>query len=509
LDGVMDAAVAAAKNDDAGEGPWALPEGWAWVELREVGNWTSGGTPKSNEPDYYGGPIAWFRITELNDGHLRKAERTLTQRGLNESSAKIIQAPFLMFAMYGASIGKMAISEIDAATNQAIACCSPSRAVDIEYLFWVLQRLKQSIIALGQGGAQPNISQRILLERKIPLAPLAEQRRIVARVDALFAEIAVGEAALAEARKGLDTFRRALLKAAVTGELTKDWRIANPVTETGHALLGRLAKEHINQAPAKGRGRRNLDASPFDTIALPVLPDGWAWATVKDVGAVQLGRQRAPQHHTGENMRPYLRVANVFEDRIDFSDVKEMNFTPDEFKTYELKPGDILLNEGQTPDLLGRPAIWRGEFEGYCFQNTLIRFQVRAPMNAEFCLLVFRHYLHAKRFKKESQITTNIAHLSSGRFALIEFPVPPLEEQVEIVRRVSEGLEAAADTGAMLDAEAADATRLKQSILKAAFEGRLVAQDPADEPASALLARLVANPAVTTVRRGRTRKSDA
>jgi type I restriction enzyme S subunit len=116
----MDAAVTARLDGDAAaDGPWVLPAGWCWVELREVGNWTSGGTPKSNEPNYYNGPIAWFRITELNEGRLRQAEKTLTQRGLDESSAKIIQAPFLMFAMYGASIGKMAISEIDAATNQA------------------------------------------------------------------------------------------------------------------------------------------------------------------------------------------------------------------------------------------------------------------------------------------------------------------------------------------------------------------------------------------------------
>lgn len=500
----MDVAVAA-RNDDAAEGPWALPEGWCWVELHEIGKWTSGGTPKSNEPSYYGGPIAWFRITELNEGRLRKAERTLTERGLNESSAKIIRAPFLMFAMYGASIGKMAISEIDAATNQAIACCSPSGAVDIDYLFWALQRSKQSITALGQGGAQPNISQRILLECKIPLPPLTEQRRIVARIDALFAEIADGEAALAAARKGIDIFRRALLKAAVSGELTKDWRAANPVTETGHDLLAGIAKDCADTRLTKSRGRRDVDTPSLDTTGFRGLPGSWVWARVKDVGTVQLGRQRAPQHHAGENMRPYLRVANVFEDRIDLTDVKEMNFTPAEFKTYELKPGDILLNEGQTPDLLGRPAMWRGEFEGYCFQNTLLRFHAREPMNAEFCLLVFRHYLHAKRFKNESQITTNIAHLSSGRFVIIEFPVPPLNEQIEIVRLVSDGLSAAADTLAMLDAEAADAARLKQSILKAAFEGRLVPQDPADEPASALLARLIASP--PAAKRGQARKS--
>jgi type I restriction enzyme S subunit len=351
------------------------------------------------------------------------------------------------------------------------------------------------------------------LERiPVPLAPLAEQRRIVARVDALFAEIAEGEAALAEARKGLDAFRRALLKAAVTGELTRKWRAENLVTETGHGLLARIAKiaeEDSGRVPHKSRRHVSNHTSPIDAAALPRLPNGWAWATIKDVGTVQLGRQRAPQHHAGEHMRPYLRVANVFEGRIDFTDVKEMNFTPDEFKTYELKPGDILLNEGQTPDLLGRPAMWRGEFEGYCFQNTLLRFQVRSPMNAEFCLLVFRHYLHAKRFKQESQITTNIAHLSSGRFGVIEFPVPPLEEQIEIARLVTEGLASASDTLTMLDAEVADTARLKQSILKAAFEGRLVSQDPADEPAPALLARIAANLPAIDAKRGRARKSNA
>jgi len=332
-----------------------------------------------------------------------------------------------------------------------------------------------------------------------PLAPLAEQRRIVARVDALFAEIAEGEAALAAARKGLDTFRRALLKAAVSGELTKDWRAANPATETGRDLLLRLQKRHPNASPTR------LGWKPKSE--LPLLPKGWTWCAIEEAGEVQLGRQRAPQHHDGDNMRPYLRVANVLENRLDFSDVKWMNFTPIEFETFALRPGDILLNEGQAPDLLGRPAMYRGEIVGCCFQKTLLRFRARNGILPDYALIVFRHYMRSGRFKRESRITTNIGHLTQVRFVVMEFPLPPEAEQQVIVELFREGEAAATDVLALLDAEASDAARLKQSILKTAFEGRLVPQDPADESASALLALMAANPTTRRVRRGRARQN--
>ena len=95
--------------------------------------------------------------------------------------------------------------------------------------------------------------------------------------------------------------------------------------------------------------RRDKEAESNDVAqaqdTLPALPPGWAWAKVCEVGAVKLGRQRSPEHHTGDHMRPYLRVANVYEDRIDLSDVLQMNFTPQEFEQYQLRYGDILLNE--------------------------------------------------------------------------------------------------------------------------------------------------------------------
>lgn len=123
------------------------------------------------------------------------------------------------------------------------------------------------------------------------------------------------------------------------------------------------------------------------------LPKGWEYAAVSAVGKVQLGRQRSPKNHQGEHMRPYLRVANVFEDRIDTTDILEMNFSPAEFERFKLNYGDILLNEGQSLELVGRPAQFREDIKDCCFQNTLVRFQAFDGIEPRYALLVFRWYI--------------------------------------------------------------------------------------------------------------------
>ncbi|MFE5805457.1 restriction endonuclease subunit S [Streptomyces sp. NPDC056491] len=201
-------------------------------------------------------------------------------------------------------------------------------------------------------------------------------------------------------------------------------------------------------------------------------PAAWESTTVSKAGTVELGRQRHPDWHTGQNMHPYLRVANVFEDRIDTTDLMEMHWPGDTFDRFRLEPDDILLNEGQSPEWLGRPAIYRGVPEDVGFTNSLVRFKAREDVLPEFALLVFRRHMHTGRFRQESRITTNIAHLSATRLKKIEFPVPPIDEQRSIVETAALRLDGAKRLEVEIARSENRAQSLRRSLLSYAFSGQ-------------------------------------
>lgn len=230
----------------------------------------------------------------------------------------------------------------------------------------------------------------------------------------------------------------------------------------------------------------------IEAVPIP-SPEHWRMATVNEVGVVDLGRQRHPNWHEGPNMRPYLRVANVFEDCIDTSDLMEMDFPPEIFERFRLSEGDILLNEGQSPEYLGRPAMYRGIPEEVAFTNSLLRFRAGPEVDPEWALLVFRRHMHAGRFMQETRITTNIAHLSASRFKSVEFPVPPLEEQRQIVARVTDTLIELGRLSAQVNQAKAQSAVLRRALLSDAFAGDLVPQDLSEESVKVLLERICAD----------------
>lgn len=157
------------------------------------------------------------------------------------------------------------------------------------------------------------------------------------------------------------------------------------------------------------------------------------WTEVRDVGDVRMGKQLSPAARDAPGQFPYLRVANVHLGRIDYADVNTMGFTGAERERYGLKPGDILLNEGQSLELVGRSAIYDGAEGKFCFQNTLIRFRPGADVLPAYAQVVFERWLTTGVFAAIAKQTTSIAHLGGDRFAALPFPLIPVTEQRRIV----------------------------------------------------------------------------
>ncbi|HKI02538.1 MAG TPA: restriction endonuclease subunit S [Thermoanaerobaculia bacterium] len=181
----------------------------------------------------------------------------------------------------------------------------------------------------------------------------------------------------------------------------------------------------------------NMKVKPgYKQTEVGVIPEDWKTMPVGEAGGVLGGRQRSP-YHVGQPTK-YLRVANVFDGFIDTKDVLEMPFSPAEKQRFQLKDGDILLNEGQSIELVGRSAIYRGKPENCCFQNTLVRFRAGHGTCSEFVQLVFQQYLRTGIFASIALQTTSIAHLGSGRLAALKIPFPTKAEQEAIAEALSD-----------------------------------------------------------------------
>jgi type I restriction enzyme S subunit len=167
--------------------PFVIPSNWAWAYLNDFGDWGSGSTPNRSNHEFYDGKIPWLKSGELNDGIVSESEEKVTELALEKCSLRLNKPGDVLLAMYGATVGKVAILGIEATTNQAVCACTCFSGVFNRYLFILLKAFKQQFISESAGAAQPNFSKDKIIRTIAPLPPLAEQRRIVAKVEELLA----------------------------------------------------------------------------------------------------------------------------------------------------------------------------------------------------------------------------------------------------------------------------------------------------------------------------------
>ena len=268
----------------------SLPASWIQVSLGDIGSWGSGGTPRKGVSGYYSGSIPWMKIGDLNDSVVTVSEDLITENALKDSSAKLVPVGTLLIAMYG-SIGKLGIAGVPCATNQAIAFCNPNPLIiHVEFLFWQLLHQRVNLMALGQGGSQRNISQRILKDFSIDVPPIAEQRRIVAKLDGLLSAGKSITTALDDVPALLERLRQSILAAAFRGDLTADWRARNPDVEPADKLLAKIQTERRRRweaaelAKLTAKGKPPTDDSWKERYKLPAYPIGAPRSTAFEPG---------------------------------------------------------------------------------------------------------------------------------------------------------------------------------------------------------------------------------
>ena len=426
------------------EQPYKVPGNWCWTRLGAITEIIGGGTPSSNIPEYYNdGTIPWISPADLSgytDVYISKGAKNITTLGLEKSSAKMLPTNTVCLSSR-APIGYVVIAGNPLCTNQGFKSFLPASCYLARYLCWYLKGNKELLESYASGTTFLELSASKAGLVEFPLAPLAEQQRIVDRIESLFSKL---DGAKQKARDALDSFetrKAAILHKAFTGELTAQWR-----------------KEHS------------------------VGMESWEHLTYSELGISKLGKMLDKAKNKGD-MVPYLRNVNVRWFSFDMSDVSLMQATEEEIKLLSVKNGDLFICEGGEP---GRCAIWKEPDARLIFQKALHRFRPNEKVISEF--LCYNLYFMSINGTLAKYFTgTTIKHLTGQALSRIPVLTPSVYEQTEIVRILDNLLakEQQAKEAAQGVLEQIDL--IKKAILARAFRGKLGTNDPNEESATSLL----------------------
>ncbi len=402
-----------------------IPKHWELKKLGEVCFTTSGGTPNRGNSKFYQGNIPWVKSGELDRGLILDTEEKISEEAIKNSSAKVFPKGTLLIALYGATIGKLAFLGVDAATNQAVCGIYKNENIDSNYLFNFLFYKKPSLVKQGIGGAQPNISQGILKNLDVPIPPIGEQQAIVAKIEELLSELDNGKQQLLTAQQQLKVYRQSLLKWAFEGKLT------NKKVKDGE------------------------------------LPKGWRNVSVGDVCKCIVPNRDKPKTFSG-NIK-WVTTPNLSETTIRLR-YEEISLGLSEIETKEYNArvipiGGVIMTCVGTFGLsaiVERPIVINQQLHAFISNE-----QVNAKYLA-YCIQNSKHY-----FEKTSTSTT-IQYLNKSNCNSMPLPLPSVKEQQLIVDELESKLTVCDKIDETISQSLQQAETLRQSILKKAFEGRLI-----------------------------------
>jgi len=375
-------------------------------------------------------------------------------------------------------------------------------------LRWMLSPSFTNAASRTQGRTVLPKINRVALDRlPVPVAPINEQRCIVAKLDAMFEQTRAAKARLERLPALLEKLKRSILAAAFRGDLTADWRAANPNVESASALLDRIRAERrrrwedaLRDSGKDPKGATFVPPTPADSDGLPDLPEGWAWASVDEFALVVRGASPRPAgdpRYFGGSV-PWITVRELTKDaNMEILDVSESLTAEGKDNSRHVEAGTFLLsNSGAT---LGVPKITR--LAGCINDGVVALLHVSEP-EKQFLYYFLTGQTEVLRAMNQGAAQPN---LNTGIVKRIAVPVPPEREREELVRRVGQALRVVDGLSSWAGPSAARLAQVEQAALAKAFRGELVPQDPDDEPASVLLDRIRAARAAEPAKPGRGR----
>ncbi len=474
-------------------------DSWPRSTVGEIFALVGGGTPSTERESYWGGRVPWVSSADIDQDFGLHPRRTVSDEGLANSPASAVPIESVI-VVTRVGLGKVGlVKQAPICFSQDCHALLPVDGIDPRFTAYQLKWSALSFLGQSRGTTINGITKKQLSSTPFLVPPSNEQCRLADALDELFSDLDAGVAALERARERLKLYRVSVLKAAVEGELTAEWRGDHPYTEPAAELLSRiraerrqrweedqLAKFKLKQQelPKDWRAKYKEPVAP-DTTNLPGLPAGWCWATTTVCFFIIDYRGRTPPFC--ESGVPHLRSTNIKGGRIVWENltyVSEQTF--DRYMTRGLpRKGDILFT---TEAPLGEAALAPGDRRFSVAQRLVILSPVSPALLPSFMLI----QLMANEFQAaiaRKGTGTTVKGVSSRNFRDVPLRVPPLGEQQAIVECVEDQLSVIEHLEADLEAKMTRAHSLRQVILRHAFAGQLVPQNPNDEPASQLLKR--------------------
>ena len=424
--------------------PFEIPQGWEWCRMGSIGDWGAGATPAKGNPDYYGGSILWLRTGELNNGIVYDSEIKVTKKALQECSLRMNRIGDVLIAMYGATIGKVAIVGKELTTNQACCACTPFGIYNY-FLFFFLMGSQIDFIKKGEGGAQPNISREKLVSHLMPIPPLAEQYRIVEKIQYLLPLVekySDGQILQDKLNSEIkDKLCKSILQEAIQGKLvpqiaeegTAQELLEQIKTEKQKLVKeGKLKKTALNDSVIF-RGDDNKywekstecmecidDKIPFE------IPSTWCWVRHNQLFEISGGSQPPKSQFVDNPKSGYIRLYQIR----DYGSNPMPVYIPKEKANKITKEGDILL--ARYGGSLGK-VFWAKDGAYNVAMAKVIPLFDSEFVNKQYLFLFYQSSIYQYLVKDHSRSAQ--AGFNKDDLTDLFFPLPPLEEQSRIVEK--------------------------------------------------------------------------